>query len=48
MREPTSCLTEDPTQLVLQGQGPTVDLSCRSHYRLSRERARRKIETTPS
>ncbi len=48
MRESTSCLAKVPTQLVLQGQGPTVDPSGRSRYRMSREGARKRTEITPS
>ncbi len=42
MEETTSCPTKDPTQLVLQGQGPTVDPSGQSRYRLWRERGRKQ------
>ncbi len=46
MKEQTSCPTKDPTWLVLQGQGLTVDPSCRSHHGLSRKQERNRNPTT--
>ncbi len=46
MEERTSCLTKDPTRLVLQGQGLTVDPSCQSRRGLSRKRKGNKNHTT--
>ncbi len=46
MEEPTSCPTKDPTQLVFQGQGLTVDPSCQSRCRLSTSKEGSKNHTT--
>ena len=41
MREQASCPTKDPTRLVLQGQGLTVDPSCQSRCGLSRKQRKK-------
>ncbi len=46
MKERASCPTEDPTRLVLQGQGLTVDLSCQSHRGLSKKLIKNRNHTT--
>ncbi len=46
MEERASCQTEDPTRLVLQGQGLTVDLSCQSRRGLSKKSTRNRNHTT--
>ena len=45
MREQASCPTKDPMQLALQGQGLTVDPSCRSRRGLSRKQVRNRNHT---
>ncbi len=45
MKEQTSCPTKDPMRLVLQGQGLTVDPSCRSRRGLSRKQERNRNHT---
>ncbi len=46
MNERTSCPTKDQTWLVLQGQGLTVDPSCRSRRGLSRKQEGNRNHTT--
>ncbi len=46
MKEQTSCPTKDPTRLVLQGQGLTVDPSCQSRRGLSKKQERNRNHTT--
>ncbi len=51
MKEQTSCPTEDPTPLVLQGQGlardwPGTDPSCQSRHGLSRKQEGNRNHTT--
>ncbi len=46
MKEQTSCPTKDPTRLVLQGQGLTVDPSCQSRRGLSRKQEGNRNHTT--
>ncbi len=46
MKERVSCPTEDPTRLVLQGQGLTVDPSCQSRRGLSKRSTRNRNHTT--
>ncbi len=46
MEERTSCPTKDPTRLVLQGQGLTVDPSCQSRSGLSKKQERNRNHTT--
>ncbi len=46
MKEQASCPTEDPTRLVLQGQGLTVGPSCRSRRGLSKKLTKTRNYTT--
>ncbi len=46
MEEQASCPTKDPTWLALQGQGLTVDPSCRSRRALSWKQEENRNHTT--
>ncbi len=46
MKEQASCPTEDPTRLVLQGQGLTVDPSWQSRRGLSKKLTENRNHTT--